>query len=174
MEQIKMFNDSEMFQKQRPTGLTDSQNLTFFTDMAKEVRKNNWSSNEVQDIAKDLSELNLNQNGFELGKDLDEGFNYKASYNIDVLFLEFLENIQLERMMIVNDNVKNWVKAHDIKPKLEKGFDFNANEKIGRFKDSRLYISDIYPDTAQYVVKIKDGDKKRGFLFDYEKIEENI
>jgi hypothetical protein len=174
MEQSKMFSDAEVFQKERPHTLTNAQLGKFFTDMAKEVKKNNWSCDSIEDIAEDLSDLNLNQNGFEMGKDL-EGYNRKANYEIEVDFLEFLESLEYSKMQIVNQNVKDWVKAHDIKPKLNKGYEFIGSNKLHtKMRGEELVITDIYEDTAQYVVRLKNSNKKTGYLIDFEKVEEKV
>ena len=69
-----LFNDKDTFQKQRPTKPSEKQITDFYLKAAKEVIDGGWCTYDVEDIAKDLKELNNHyDNGFELAKKFDEG-----------------------------------------------------------------------------------------------------
>ena len=66
-----LFKDSETFQKERPTKLTDKQSDELFKKLSKEVIENGWSKNDAGIIAKDLSELKYCNSGYERAKELN-------------------------------------------------------------------------------------------------------
>ncbi|MDD5013579.1 MAG: hypothetical protein PHW73_00570 [Atribacterota bacterium] len=166
-----LFNDSEVFTKDRPLKLTVKQRGDFFLEKAKEIIENNWSNTEEEIIADDLNELDLSSNGYELAKHLEERAN--ADYSIDVEFCEWLEDLGHYIRLKVEKNVKAWVKAHNITPK------FHVNTKLNVIKDfgysfksgDIIYITGIYPQTAQYVLH-ENPSYRGGTIINFEIVEE--
>jgi len=167
----KLFKEKEIFQKERPVKLTDSQKKEFYLKLAEEVIKNNWSTDDEEAIAEDLSNLSFYDNGYEMAKEL-EGCHSDAYYDIDPSFCEWLDDIEHLYRREVDENVKVWVKAHEIKPKYSKGtklnvlMDFSQSFKRGDV----IYITGIYENTALYVLH-SDPDHKGGVLIPFEKVE---
>lgn len=169
----KLFSDKETFQKERPSKLTERQRNEFYLIMADEVIKNNWSEDDREDIAKDLSSLTFYGNGYDMAKEL-EGHSSFADYNIDPSFCEWLDFLEHNYRIKIDENIKEWVKAHDVKPKYQIGDqliiinDFTRSLKI----NDKVYITGIYIDVARYVLH-EDKYYKGGILLPFENVEEN-
>ena len=169
MNDNKLFKESEVFQKERPTKLTDTQETKFFLDMAKEIIDNGWSDSEPKSIADDLAGLYLSSNGYEMAKEMESGYGY---YDINTEFCEWLEGLDYERRKIIEKNVKSWVIAHDIKPQYTKGFKLKLSANLGMsFKAGDIvFITGIRKYLAKYVIH-SNIDYKGGFLYPYESVE---
>jgi hypothetical protein len=168
-----LFQDSETFQKERPKKLTEQQEQAFYKELADEIIDNGWSQSGVDNIISDLKEVYpFHDNGYELAKEL-EGFNMSASYDIDVRFVEWLEDLSYEYSKKVEENQKAWVKAHDVKPKFNISDKLKCSKRISnsRFhQDDVVYIRNIHAETGKYVIH-KDPDYKGGTVIDFEIIE---
>lgn len=168
----KLFNDSETYTKERPKKITEEQENTFCTNVANEIIKNGWSKSDVEDIVHDLKELELNENGYELAKRLED-FGMQGDYKIDPMFVEFLDCIGSDKNDILRKNVKDWVKAHDVKPKFSKGDCLIINEsifwksKVG----SEVYITGMKLEEGVYYVH-ENKDNNGGYVIPYETIEQ--
>jgi hypothetical protein len=113
-----LFRKDDFFVKERPCKLTNGQKETFYLEKAKEVISNGWSKSDPETIAEDLESIcRLHDNGFEMAKQIENELGY---YDIDVSFCEFLESLDFAYCEAVNENVKAWVKAHEIKPWFKK------------------------------------------------------
>lgn len=170
----KLFNDSELFQKERPTTLTEQQTSNFIKELAEEICCNYSSSNE-EDVEQDLVRLYpFNNDGFSLAKELDS-MTSNADYHIDSEFISFLEDLGFKKWQFIKKNIEDWVKAHDIKPKISlKTFitlkkDLSKDYKAG----DTIYINRIYEKMAEYGVSKKLEDSRNTSIA-FEKIEENV
>lgn len=167
-----LFKDSDVFVKQRPTDITSQQKKEFYHKMAQEIIDCKWSNSHISVIAEDLRLLSLRDNGYEMAKELDD---YRASgnYSIDTSFCEWLDGLRSEYDDILEHNIRQWVKAHNIKPKWLVGFCLKVtSSKFLSFKQGEyIYINYVYKDTAKYTVN-KSG-LKGGYLIDFEKVEDN-
>src|SRR5690606_2298927 len=112
-----LFSDKDVFQKERPATITEAQENEFFQKMTAEIISDGWSRSNMAVIVSDLKELYPLDDGFEMAKDL-EGYRFRGHYNIDSGFVEWLEGLDSEYGQVIQENVKAWVQAHDIKPKL--------------------------------------------------------
>jgi len=171
MEQ-KLFSDSEVFQKERPKGLTQQQEDTFYLEQARDLIKNGYSEDEEEDVAEDLRYLYpFNDNGFEMAQSL-EGTNRKAYYDIDTQFCEWLDCLHFAYSKIERKNVLDWVAAHNPQPKFETGTKFliveNLNHKLK--KDMIVYINGGRPEEAVYWINV-DPNVYGGTVIAYEKVE---
>jgi len=169
----KLFNDSEVFTKERPTKPTQQQLTTFYSQMAKEIIAEGYSSSDEEDIIADLINLDVRDNGFEMAKSL-ESFRAKASYDISVDFCEWLEWFSNEYRRLNEKNIEDWVKAHNIKPQLKKGqklaitITLNFYNKAGKI----IYITGINEQRAYYLIA-EDHNRNGGTIIPYEKLEAN-
>lgn len=177
---MTLFNDSEVYQKERPDKLTEGQSKDLYERLAKEIIANGWSSDEVEDIAKDLQQMEWRfgrYNGFELGKDFDSGYNMGCSYEVDTYFCEWLDSLDYEYREAVEKNVKDWVKAHSITAKLSKGDEAVSSKDIMGTtpikKGDKIYITGIKTETATYTIW-NDKEHNGGYVFPFEVIENNI
>ena len=172
----KLINDSETFQKDRPLTITNLQRNEVLTEVAKDIKNWNLSQDSIEQIVADLDEVYTSgESGFEMAKELDDGYNTFGSYEVGSSLVELLESLD----SLVNDkkriNIQEWVKAHNIKPNLKKGdkvklklapfFSFEVGDEI--------YINYLKEDTAHYVVD-KDPNRKGGTVLEYEKLERCI
>jgi len=167
----KLFNDSEVYQKERPKNITKEQEDDFYQDMAEQIIDNHWSKSPIENIIHDLSEVSISDSGYEIAKSL-EGYRMKGSYDIDSSFIEFLEGLDYEKRLILRNNVKDWVKAHNPKPKFKKGDKLLVVESIfyEMKKDSIIYITGNKEDEAVYYAH-KNKDNNGGYILDYEEVE---
>jgi len=167
----KLFDDSLLFQKERPTKITAQQEEKMYVDFAKEIIENQYSEYDEESIIEDLKELSWHDSGFEKAKKLEDGC---ASYEFTGDFIDWLDNMACERDYILKENVKMWVKAHNPQPKLEKGDQLKINESLSRTpdlkKDSVVYITGINMEQAYYTIS-SDPDKNGGYVLDFEKVE---
>jgi len=169
----KLFNDSEVFMKERPVRITEQQAKEFYTKMAKEIIKNKYSTSSIEDIIEDLADISYGDNGYEIAKKLDDYIS-NASYNIDVMFCEWLDCFNSDKEDVLRENIKTWVKAHNIKPKYAKGQKLKIEKSIyyASVIGSEIYVTGHRDEEAYYMV---DADKNRngGICVNYEKLEAN-
>lgn len=169
----KLFNDSETFTKERPTKATEQQLRKFYEETAEEIIDNDWSNSDIEDIIIDLSNLDMSDNGYIVAKRLDD-YSNKASYNINPCFVDFLDNLSWEKSNLVRQNIKDWVKAHNPKPKLKKGDELIVKTPLffGNKIDSIIYITGIKEEEACYLMH-EDKNNNGGYVISFEKVEEN-
>lgn len=169
----KLFNDSEVFTKERPTKLTEKQTYRFYSEMAKTVITEGFSEDDPEFIIKDLEALSFHDSGFEMAKELD-GYTANAAYKIDSSFIEFLEGLTWERDRWVEKNVKEWVKAHNPTPKFKKGDNLIIINTLSfnNKKGGEIYVTGIKEDTANYTVW-DIPDHNGGYLYPFEKVDNN-
>jgi ribosomal protein L14 len=168
----KLFSDTETFTKERPTKITESQKENLFKEIAQEIIDNDWSPDVIDSIKEDISDLfPFYDNGYEMAKRL-EGFSSKAHYNIDTEFIEFLDGISYKTYTLLEDNVKQWVKAHNPQPKLRQGQKLIITKQLNHQKKDGeiIYINGINTETACYYVD-KDPNRKGGTVIAFEKVE---
>jgi len=169
----KLFSDSETYTKVRPIKITAEQEQQFYKGLAEEIIDNKWSESDVEDIAEDISKLSLHDNGYEIAKSL-EGSRNKAYYEIDVEFCEFLDCISWKKGNILENNVKDWVKAHNPQPKflhrqrliVEK--DLNREKKIGTI----VFVTGLAEERACYLID-ENPEREGGTIIAYELVESN-
>lgn len=169
-----LFDDKEMFQKERPNKITLRQEEGFFLEKANEIIERGWSENASQrEIANDLKNVEFPlSDGFERAKELDE----KGYYNIDGEFVEWLDMLESGKFEIQKENVKEWVKAHNIKLQHSKGDKFLVKgDNFKKFKKGDvIYIVDLIEETAEYLVRSEDTKKNViGTYVSYEDLEKN-
>lgn len=170
---MSLFNDSEVFQKERPTKATEKQETEFYLKAAQEIIDGGWCTYDVEDIAKDLKRLNNHyDNGFDLGKKFDDGYNIECSYDVDVAFCEWLDCLYSDYEQLIRDNERTWVKAHDIKPLFEKGAKLNVIKTVchGITAGMIVYVNGGRMDEGKYWIDI-DPNKKGGTVLEYEIVE---
>jgi hypothetical protein len=165
-----LFNDSEVFQKERPVKPTEQQLKKFYSEQAKEIIKQGFSDSDEEDIISDLESLYpFNDNGFEMAKDLERGNGY---YEIDTSFCEWLDCLDSDFRQLNTDNVKAWVKAHNPQPKFNDGQKLLIVENLchGMKKDMIVYVNYKREEEAVYIVDT-DPTKRGGTILDYERVE---
>lgn len=171
----KLFPDSETFTKDRPLKITDEQKKAFLTQIAREIIKNRYSTDSLEEISEDMfNVVNFNDSGYEIAKDLDN--DGQATYDIDSQFIEFLEGLSWRKDDILKGNVKAWVKAHNIRPSYNKGQQLTINIKLNHLKTFAagevVYINGVQPETATYLVDT-DPKKNGGTVIPFERVETN-
>lgn len=171
--ETQLFNDSEVFTKQRPKKLTEKQENEIWKKLAEEIIDNRWSDDDAEDIIHDLKHLSKHDTGYEMAKDL-EGYTAKASYSIDTSFIEWLDCLSHDFDDAKRENVRKWVEAHNIQPKYNVGTVLTVKENFARNPElqvgSTIFINTIYKDEARYGVYHIKGST-RNVVIDYEDIE---
>lgn len=169
-----LFEDKDVFQKERPMVITADQEIEVLTSVANEIIECNLSSDSVETIVEDLKTTYKNNTSFDIAKELDSSFQSSGSYTINSQLLELLENID----SLIDDknrqNQKDWVKAHSLQPKLKKGAELIVINLFSRqFKKGQIFfITGIYNETAQYILW-EEKDHNGGYVVDFEKVESN-
>ncbi len=167
----KLFPDSETFTTVRPTKITAQQKALFIASCAQDIISNGFSKSPLDSIIYDLTDIDLSD-GYEAAKELEQYG--QSSYNINSMFIEFLEGMDSEKDKLVRNNVKDWVKAHNITPKWEKGSQLTVNTPIYYFSSigDIVYITGVDKERAVYYID-KDRDKNGGYVIPFERIESN-
>jgi hypothetical protein len=168
----KLFDDTLLIQKERPTQITKQQEEQMFIDLAEEVIKNQYSFDYKKIIIDDLKELSINDSGFEKAKYLEE--NGMGSYEFDGDFIDWLDSMDYKKNSILTENVKLWVKAHNPQPKLQKGNKLKIIESISYSKylkkDCIVYVTGLNYEQAYYTIS-EDKERKGGYVLAFEKVE---
>ena len=60
-----LFQDSDVFTKERPIELSHSQKESVYKKLAKEIIDNDWSDDNIEDIIFDLKSLSFSNSGYE-------------------------------------------------------------------------------------------------------------
>ena len=170
----KLFDDTLLIQKERPTQITAQQEEKMYLDLAKDCIKQQYSSDDEETIAEDLKELSFNDSGFEKAKDLEDNGN--ASYEFNGDFIDWLDWIDHKRSEILSENVKLWVKAHNPQPKLEKGTKLKITGHLSYQKDLKtdciVYITGVKLEEANYYIH-PNSENNGGYVLAFEKVELN-
>jgi hypothetical protein len=167
-----LFEETVGVQKHRPTKITNQQRDKLYIELAQEIIDNNYSSSDINVISEDLKNLFTTDSGFEKAKALENNGNGTYRFNGD--FVDSLDNIDYEIYTVLQENVKLWAKAHDVKPRFTKGLKLFIKETLNRekIKGETVYINGIQEDTATYLID-KDPNRNGGTVFAFEKIEAN-
>lgn len=173
----KLFSDSGTFQKERPTKLSKDKERELYLKLANEIIENGWSEYDAEQIADDLSLLPRHEhNGYKLAKRL-ESTRLSTMYNIDAQFVDWLDCFAYELNDAVRGLVQEWIKAHDIKPKLTVGMKFNVDNNCAFWfhpkKTDVAYITGVDERSARYTVW-HEKEHEGGILIEYERLEKII
>ena len=167
----KLFDDKEIFVKERPVKLTDKQIKEMCAVIADEIISNAWSKSEKGDIIEDIDWISFNDSGYEIAKGLES--NGDASYDIDTSFIEFLDGLTWTKGDILNNNVKDWVKAHDPESKYCLDSKLAINTPLNALMvTGEIYVRGFQKELACYLVSY-DPKEQGGSVIPYEKIESN-
>ena len=170
----KLFDDTLLIQKERPTKITAQQAEKMYLDLAKDCIEQQFSSDDEEVIAEDLKELSVNDSGFEKAKYLEDNGN--ADYEFSGDFIDWLDAMDYERSSILKENVKLWVKAHNPQPKLKEGDKLEIVVALSFSKDLRkdciVYVTGINMEQAYYTIS-EDKAMKGGYVLAFEKVESN-
>lgn len=175
MNTLKLFNDSEVFVKERPTKLSKERKDEIYKTLAKEIIHNGWSDDDVDSIVEDLEGLYRWDSGYEKAKTL-ESYSSKASYEIETSFIEWLDSFEIEFEMAIQENVKLWVKAHNIKPKFQIGTKLIVRQEFSRNVElqveKEIYVNGYHEELAMYKV-YPERESNSNILINYELVENN-
>lgn len=177
MEQKLPFEEKHVFITKRPDFITKKQEDKLYSNLANEIFLNDWcdSNEDIEEVINDLKNLNFDENGYYNAKQLES--NGEAWYNIDSEFVNFLDNIQYLIDDLKTKNVEEWVKIHDIKPKLNLNDKLKVINKIPKtiniFPGDTIYINNIVYSQAIYLIS-KEKNNNRNFLVNFEDLENNI
>tara|TARA_R110000782_G_scaffold116533_1_gene206572 strand:+ start:8 stop:532 length:525 start_codon:yes stop_codon:yes gene_type:complete len=166
----KLINDCELFQKERPTKITNKQRLEVLTEVAENVLEWGISKDSIATIISDLDNVSTsNDSGYEMAKELEDSFYCFGSYDINSNFIELLESIDSLIGDKKRENTSEWVKAHNIKPKFKKGDGFILKTSPSRGFDigEKVFITMINSQNAYYCInKLENGNGGRVIVFE--------
>lgn len=166
-----LFPDSETFTKHRPTRATDEQLKAFYREYAEEIIENGWADDYLEAVVYDVSNLSSFDSGYELAKRL-ESLSCRGNYHIKTEFIEFLDDFTWRKRGLVEANVKTWVKAHNPKPKFQKGQALKPENSTNRSlpNNKTVYVTGFSEDRACYLIH-EDKDMQGGIVLAYEEVE---
>ena len=167
----KLFPDNEVMLNTRPAKITQEQEDKICTEFATEIIKSGWSSDDIEDVAKDLSNICPDYNGFQAAKSLEDSSN-EANYSIDSEFVDYLDYFNHSRENLLIKNIKDWVSVFDIKPKFNKGDNLFIEKSLNYHlpKDSTIFIIGINKEQAHYYLH-KNRDSTSGQVLTFEEVE---
>jgi len=168
-----IFKEKEVFQKERPKGLTDLQRQNLTKKLAAEIIDNGWSDSDISDILLDLDFLPEWESGFELAKELDRNIS-AGRYKVDAEFIEWLDTFGFRFAETKLKNLKAWVAAHNIKPKFVKGQKLKIINKMPFFLGffDTIYINYVDKKRAMYYVGAALGNYLNA-SYNFEDVENN-
>lgn len=166
----KLFNDSETFTNVRPVKLTPEQFSDFVKEQAIQIKKDGFSRSDVEDIQEDLRRIDFPDSGYETAKQLEQ--NGGANYRFDAMFIEHLECLQNDYETAIENNVKAWVKAHNIQPKYKTGSELKSLSRLyfGCNANDPVFITGYDPKLAVYYLN-QDRNGNGGVVLPYEKVD---
>ena len=161
-----LFNDSEVFQKERPTFLPNAYFKKFCGDLAQELIDTKLCLFSKDRIRNDLEDLDFNDGGYGMAKELEQ-----QGWNITTILVEYLDGFSSAYSDEKDKMVKEWVKAYNIKPTFKEKQRIVLTEHVSRFPSgTTLYINGIMYETAKYIVDINQKFKC-GIVIPFEKLE---
>jgi len=166
----KLFEEREIFNKERPEFLTDEQLTQIYKEMADEIIAEDWSNSDPAEIIIDLKDANWHDSGFEIAKGMDNSYN--ADYNFTGDFINWLDDIDHFRRDKIEENVRTWVKAHNIQPKYKIGDRVFVKKDLmmSKYPKGEYYITGYHKDIAKYTIN-KENKPNCGLLVEYEELE---
>ncbi len=167
---------------QRPKTMTVEQSIKMYDDIVTAIMEFQWAPADTlkEDIISDLEDISLHESAMEIARELKEST--KVKYIFTPELLEYLDGLGFIEVGIIEDNVKQWVIDHNIKPKLQVGdtITFIKTIRINSCfqKDSTWSIHQIDGDLAVYVLKqlVPQNNKEMngtGYI-NFEDLENNI
>lgn len=174
MEQEKLFSEREILLNKRPRDLSNEQKEEFFKSIAEEIIANKWSSSPLENIMEDFQDLDLNQDGYDIAKELDRTFGLSAYYDIDTFFVEYLDSLYGQKYDIIRKNLLLWEKTFNIQPLFKDGQKLIIEKSIGggtELKEGDIIFvkKDDYSPTCYSVSK--EEDSNHDWIIEYERIE---
>lgn len=166
----KLFDDTSFIVNKRPLEITEQQRESMFITLANQVIKYNYSNDDVETIAYDLSQLSKHDDGFERAKDLEQDGIGDYTFNGDLV--NWLDQMDCEERSILTENVKLWVKAHNPLPKFEIGDELIINSRLNSEMPTGLviYITNFRMEEALYTVSA-NKEQQGGYLIPFEYVE---
>lgn len=167
----KLFEDSELFQLERPSKISEEQERQVYVDIANDIRKLGYSDDAGSTIVEDIKNISFNDCGFDIAKELSEDGYAEYTFNGD--FIDFLDTLTFRKYDVIQGMVAQWVTAHNIKPNLKVGTKLKLKINVGRtYKlDDIVYITG-YDKYARYIIN-NEYPANGGTLIPYETIESN-
>ena len=165
----KLFKDKETFQKNRPLHLPNDIFLKMCEKMAEEIVSNGFHSDKDQ-VSEDLqNHVDFNDDGYDMARTLDDSCH---GYNTSAMFVDHLDCLGNENDTELRKLVKQWVSAHDLKPKYKIGdkLKFESKLNIRRKEHEFMFITGIREETAEYLMH-EEENYKGGYVLRYERVE---
>lgn len=112
MEQIKLFEDSEVFQKERPI-ITKTQKEELYLGWAEHCQLKNWINlrHTVDELPEVFKSLNIYEDAYILGKELER----RKILNTNFEVCDWLSTLKLDYEFVIYENEKTWFKVHKFK-----------------------------------------------------------
>ena len=170
-KQTKLFSDKEGVTNKRPENLPEKLKQKFFLNEAKYIKEQGWCDLHEDDIVEELENVDLDQIGFEIAKDLDDSSGWSFIFSVD--FIEYLEHLGMEYSREFDKYVSKWVELIDLKPKFERKTKLEVKEDIRCLykKNDVIYVTGMKEETGNYLIS-KDKKRNGGYVLPFEEIED--
>lgn len=167
---MTLFPDSETFIKERPKGLTQQQKDELLRGIAEEAVKYNYVDDDLDAIIEDLEEFYpFDGDAFDMAVDLRD-----RGYEADSAFVEWLESLSMDYRKALDNNVRMWVAAHDVKPKFRVGDQLGVHERLNYKIPSGdvVFVNGVQEDLGRYLIH-QERKNGAGYVIDFEVVEKN-
>ena len=168
-----ILKNNHMKTPKRPTKLTLNQKYAFHRGIANLISENGWSESPVHDIILDLTDISEIDSAFEIAKKL-EGVNSNAFYDISTNFINFLDDFQHFKRMVLEREVETWVQKYKPQNRYNEGMELIIKKKLthGMPVGLHIHIIKIWEIEAAYVVNFQK-DATGGTVLPFELVENN-
>jgi len=166
----KLIKDCDVFQKDRPLTITNQQRIEVLTEVAEDILEWNLSKDSIETIIEDLDNVyDSGNSGFEMAKELEDSYDCSGTYNINSNLIELLESLDSLVNHKKTENTREWVEAHNIKPKFKKGdgFILKSSPSYGFNIGDKIFITMINSQNAYYCInEAENGNGGRVVVFE--------
>ena len=172
----KLIKDSETFQKERPLTITNEQRNEVLKEVANDIIQWQLSKSSLEQIIADLDEVySGSESGFEMAKELEDGYHTFGHYEVNSQLVELLESIDSLVDDFKRKNIQEWVKAHNIKPKFKigDGFVLKNSPSYGFNIGEKVFITMLNSENAYYCIN-KVENRNGGRVIVFEKLEQCV
>lgn len=173
----KLFEDTEGMVNIRPKEMSKKQKANLLNEIALEIVKEGYTTDNdsemVLDILEELFEddYRWGESGFELAKEIENiGSFVDFEFNGD--FIDYLDSLEHKRYNVIDNNVRLWIKAFDIKPKYAQGQKMEKGKALSRFRElpKVFYITRIKEENGYYWAH-EDKERNGGWNIPFEDLE---
>ncbi len=177
MVELLIFNNGEGVIDERPTQLSDGEISRINNKISKDIigvfdlSDGGDMESLMEDVLGDVENINFDCDGYEVAKEMED-----MGYEINTRIVDYLDSVQREFDIALNDKIKYWVSIKKLTPKFEIGHKLSPTNEIrnhrgSRYKEECYYVVKLYDKEGKYVIN-SDRDSEYGYIVTYEFLED--